>query len=272
MPDGPVITSRQNATIQLYRSLRDASARRRHGLYLIEGPHAVAEAVRCHVPFERVLWSRAMEAVSEGTALLATLRACGVALQEVDGALIDYVASTESPQGVVAVAPIPERAADALVGPGRFVLVLDGVSDPGNVGTLVRSAAAAGADGVLLWGAACDPWNPKCVRASVGVVTWFPVCRLSTLSVLSGMACMATSSHQGQDYGDVSVDFQAGVALIVGNEARGVSEQVAAMVSEWLRIPLASGVESLNAGVAGSVLLFHFKSQRDRLQKRRKVR
>jgi TrmH family RNA methyltransferase len=254
------VKSRQNAQIQLCRSLQDGSARRRHSLYLIEGVNGLEEAVRHHVPVQSVLWSERLADQPRGQALLSDLQSQGIALQAVDPALIDYVASTESPQGVVAIAPLPVYRLDAVMGPGRWTVMLDGVSDPGNVGTILRTAAAAGVDGVLLWGPGCDPWNPKTVRASAGVACWFPVVRIDTLSALGDATLMATSSHEGRAYTDVQV--YSGV-MVIGSESHGVSAAVAEHVEHWIHIPMEPGVESLNAAVAAGIILFHARHCRE---------
>ena len=168
--------------------------------------------------------------------------------------VIERVASTESPQPVLAV--VGMRSA-ALPVDASFVLVADRLGDPGNAGTIIRSAEAAGADAVVLTPGSVDPYNPKVVRASAGSLFRIPVVE-ATLDSLSGFRRLGTSSHRGDVYTDPV--YHGRVAVVVGNEAHGLDSD--AEIDQWITIPHAGPAESLNVAMAATVLVFEVARQR----------
>ena len=168
--------------------------------------------------------------------------------------VIERVASTESPQPVLAV--VGMRSA-ALPVDASFVLVADRLGDPGNAGTIIRSAEAAGADAVVLTPGSVDPYNPKVVRASAGSLFRIPVVE-ATLDSLSGFRRLGTSSHRGDIYTDPV--YHGRVAVVVGNEAHGLDSD--AEIDQWITIPHAGPAESLNVAMAATVLVFEVARQR----------
>ncbi len=173
--------------------------------------------------------------------------------------VIERVASTESPQPLLAVVAMPQRSIEDLRG-ATAVIVADRLADPGNLGTILRSAEAAGVDGVVLISGSVDPFNPKVVRASAGAlfnVMVIPDTPLHHLQQL-GLPLIGTSSHQGESYFDS--DWVAPYALVLGSEAHGVSE--AMPIDRWVTIPHAGRAESLNVAMAGSIVVFEARRQR----------
>lgn len=170
--------------------------------------------------------------------------------------VIERVATTEAPQPVLAV--VRQRIAVLPTG-ADFVMVAHQLADPGNAGTIIRSAEAAGAQAVVFTPGSVDPFNPKVVRATAGSLFRVPVvvAELSALSA-SGLRVLATSSHHGTAYTDA--DLTGAVALVVGNEAHGVPDDAA--VDGWLTIPHAGAAESLNVAMAAAVLAFEVARQR----------
>lgn len=168
--------------------------------------------------------------------------------------VIERVASTEAPQPVLAV--VGMRSA-ALPVDASFVLVADRLGDPGNAGTIIRSAEAAGADAVVLTPGSVDPYNPKVVRASAGSLFRIPVVE-ATLDSLSGFRRLGTSSHRGDVYTDPV--YHGRVAVVVGNEAHGLDSD--AEIDQWITIPHAGPAESLNVAMAATVLVFEVARQR----------
>ena len=168
--------------------------------------------------------------------------------------VIERVASTEAPQPVLAV--VGMRSA-ALPVDASFVLVADRLGDPGNAGTIIRSAEAAGADAVVLTPGSVDPYNPKVVRASAGSLFRIPVVE-ATLDSLSGFRRLGTSSHRGDIYTDPV--YHGRVAVVVGNEAHGLDSD--AEIDQWITIPHAGPAESLNVAMAATVLVFEVARQR----------
>lgn len=230
------------------RLVADRHARDLEQLVVVEGPGLVGEAIEAGWQVETQFLGPGAEAVGAGPR-------SGTVLRLAEG-VIERVASTRTPQQVLAVVrrsprPVPEAP--------TLVVVADRVADPGNAGTIVRSAAAAGADAVVFTDGSVDPWSPKVVRASAGSVFRIAVAHCAVAEVRQwGVEVWATSSHRGETYS--TVDLSRPVALLVGNEAHGVDPTAA--VDGWLSIPLAAGAESLNVAMAATVLLFEAARQR----------
>ena len=170
--------------------------------------------------------------------------------------VIERVASTDAPQPVLAVF----RQRPSLLPAGAdFVMVADRLGDPGNAGTLIRSAEAAGAQAVVFTPGSVDPYNPKVVRSTAGSLFRVPVLTLELGALrAAGLHVLATSSHRGDPYTETSLTGP--VALVVGNEAHGVPED--APVDGWVTIPHAGAAESLNVAMAATVLAFEVARQR----------
>jgi TrmH family RNA methyltransferase len=213
----------------------------------------VAELVEAGIELRFVLVSPRLGQVSGGLHLAAELAQRGIELVEVDEADLDGVAATESPQGIVAVCAQP---GGAVVAPRR-VLLADAIQDPGNLGTLIRSAAAFGMDAVYALEGTVDPYNPKVVRSSAGAIGRVPVRSMAWEEVAAdlearGVPVIATASNGAP----VAARGDTAWALAVGNEARGVSAAVAARATATVAVPMPGGIDSLNAGVAGSILMY----------------
>lgn len=244
------ITSRQNPLFQRLRKLRSsASFRRREGLFLGEGPKLLEEAVR---------WGAGLRVVvaAEGTTLPDGLD-CRLVQTPTD--VLNTLADTETPQGVVFLCDLPESALPQRLAPGRY-LILDGVQDPGNLGTIWRTADAMGAAGLLLTGDCADPYSPKTVRSTMGACfRTVPVWRgeraaVKALLDASGIPLYATALRE--DTQDIRAVELACSAVVIGSEGRGISEELLAMSQKTLKIPMAETCESLNAAVAATVVLW----------------
>jgi TrmH family RNA methyltransferase len=242
-----MITSSGNPVLKKIRKALNKGTLTDDGFAIAEGPHLLDEAIRsgCHV--ERVL-------ISEGTSH-------SVAGAEVlSGQVFREISDTEHSQGLLALVRVPVwKLTDTLVSQPALVVVLDRVQDPGNAGTIIRSAEAFGATGVVLLKGSVNPWNAKCLRASAGSLFRIPVAYgVSDLSALDGMAWYAAS---GQASCTISlVDWNRPSVLFVGNEGAGVEPRILTLCQP-VRIETV-GVESLNAAVAASVILYEANQQR----------
>ena len=173
--------------------------------------------------------------------------------------VIDRVASTESPQPLLAVVKMPTRQVRDLAG-RSCVVVCDRISDPGNLGTILRSSEAAGVDGVVMVSGSVDLYNPKVVRASAGAMFHVPVIADAPLPDLQhlGLPLIGTSSHRGAPY--FETDLTQPFALVLGSEAHGVSDDMP--IDSWITIPHSGRAESLNVAMAGSIVVFEALRQR----------
>jgi TrmH family RNA methyltransferase len=244
------------------RDLRRRKARERRGLALAEGVRLVEEALAAGVPVRGAAVSPALEATSRGQTLKSALAERGIRLVEVDAGELDELSDTEQPQGIVAVIEPKEWSlADVTAGPGSVVLVLDAVQDPGNVGTMLRSALALGAAGLVALKGTAELTNPKVLRGSMGALFRLPSVATTPEEFL------VWRSERGLELWIAAADGEPlrrsnrgsrrpGIALVVGNEGAGVGRPLEAAASRRVSIPLAPGVESLNVAVAAGILLY----------------
>ena len=227
-----------NPQIQrLRRLLGRRSARLEEAAFVVEGATLIGEAVAAG-------WSIEAEFVAPGGRA-----ASGATVHHLATGVLERVASTERPQPNLAIVAMPDPGELG----GDLVVVADQLGDPGNLGTVLRSAEAAGADAVVLTPGTVDPYNPKVVRASAGALFHVPVVAATLLDVRrAGFRLLGTSSHLGDPH--TSTDWSGRVALVLGNEAHGLPDD--APVDAWVRIEHRGRVESLNVAMAATVLLF----------------
>ena len=241
--------------------------RSEEGAYLVDGPVLLAEAIEAGVPIETVY----VEPGALDHDVVWAARDAGLRIRDTTEGALAKVLDLDAPQRMVAVAaPLRSDLAElvaAAVAARRPLLVLAGLSDPGNVGTLVRVAEAAGCAGVLLGPNTADLYNPKTVRATAGAVFRVPVVEVDDVVALLatlgdvGIAAVATTGAVEAPAPE-AVDLTAAVALVIGNEAHGLAPEVLDACRFAVRIPMEGRVESLNAGVAGAVVLFDAARQR----------
>lgn len=236
---------------RLRRLLGRRSARYDEGAFVVEGRKLIEEAVAGD-------WQVEAQYVAPGTEPVGGTQAV---TYELAPHVIERVASTESPQPLLAVVRMRQLAVDDLAR-ASLVVVCDRIADPGNLGTILRSCEAAGVEGVVLITGSVDPFNPKVVRSSAGALFHVPVVADVALHELQrlGLALVGTSAHTGTSY--TEADLTAPFALVMGSEAHGVDEQIP--IDSWLTIPHSGRAESLNVAMAATVVVFEAARQRDR--------
>lgn len=255
-----MITSSQNPKIKLVRALGgQPKARRKEDAFLAEGVRLVEEALTTDWPVRFVLYAQGPS--ERGYELVEKLQVAGVEVEEVEPKLLQTISATEVSQGILAVMetsqlPTPESH--------NFILIPDKIRDPGNLGTLLRTAVATGVQAVMLSPETTDAFAPKVVRAGMGAHFRLPiramdwdeikqVCKIENLQVfladMDGDSCWET-------------DFQNPMALIVGGEAEGASKRARELANSVVSIPMPGESESLNASIAGAILMFEVVRQR----------
>lgn len=256
MIDGP-----RSAVVKRVAGLKQKRARSETGLALLEGPQVVREAV-AHRPELVLELYFTPEAEARHGALAAAARDAGIEVELASEVAIAAMADTRTPQGVVAVArQAPVRLRDAVPPDARLVVVLDDVQDPGNAGTIIRAADAAGADAVILTGASVDPYNPKVVRATTGSLFHLPVATGATLGAAldtvraAGLAVLA-ADMEGEPLPSLGASLAAPTAWLFGNEAHGLSGEARALADRTVAVPLYGAAESLNLATAAAVCLY----------------
>jgi len=251
------------ARVQAVRRLTKRTFRARERRFLAEGPQAVREALRSSGGALEVYATR--EAADRHGDLLVAAESAGIEVQLVNGDVMAAMCQTVTPQGVVAVCPFLDVPLDqVLASTPRLVAVLADTRDPGNAGTVVRTADAAGADAVVLAGASVDPYNGKCVRASAGSIFHIPlvvdVPVEGTLAALrtAGLRVVAADGDGTDDLDRAGDDgrLDGPTAWVFGNEAWGLPEATRALADDVLRVPIHGRAESLNLATAAAVCLY----------------
>jgi TrmH family RNA methyltransferase len=256
-----MLTSLQNPLVKQIRKLHGAKYRRQQALFLLEGTHLVEEAVAAGWPLAVLCYTADWQVKAAG--LCQSLQVQVPRCEQVSPEVMQALATTVNPDGVVAVAAVKPATAVTLHTLG---LVLDTIQDPGNVGTILRTAAAVGVDGVLLSADSAAIESPKVLRASAGA--WFRVAAAHYEDVVeqvhaykrAGFQVVATAPLAELAYW--SVDYTQPTLILVGNEGAGLSPLLAQSADKQVSIPLCAGVESLNAAIATAVLLYEVKRQR----------
>jgi TrmH family RNA methyltransferase len=244
------------------RDLHRRKGRERRGLALAEGVRLVEEMLAATVPCKGAVVSPALRTTPRGVALVTALTAAGVVVEEVSDQELAGLAATEHPQGVVAVYQPRQWELDELLPVGHCPLViLDAVQDPGNVGTIARTALAFGASGVIALPGTVDLVNPKAVRAAAGALFRLPSLHADQVAVLEWLhrhhVALWASTMDGEP---LAVPPDTPVALVLGNEGAGMQPGLLAAATRRVTIPIRAQSESLNVAVAAGILLHHLGS------------
>jgi RNA methyltransferase, TrmH family len=247
----------------LIRDLHRRRGRERRGLALAEGVRLVEEALASGVTLRGAAASPALESTTRGKALKATLLDRGGQVEELTDAELEELSDTEHPQGIIAVIE-PKRwtLGDIRMNPGATILVLDGVQDPGNVGTMWRTALGLGASGLVALKGTADLTNPKVIRGAMGASFRLPAVAAAPDEFVAwarlqrAQVWVADASGDAGDRQSTRPAERPAVALVVGNEGAGVGPAVTAAADRRIAIPLARGVGSLNVAVAAGILLY----------------
>ena len=239
------IISIQNETVKRAKSLKSKKGRAQWGEFLAEGEKCVTEALVSGAQVTRIFMN------GEHHSIMALAKSRGVEMIGVSRPVIEAITSVQSPQNVAASVAIPGQ----IKPDGDLVVALDGVSDPMNVGSIIRSADAAGAAGVVLGAGCADYLNPKAVRASMGSLFHLYVYESGLEAFLAEFkqtGCVISGHLSG--HGDLPACEK--VCLVIGNESRGVSQPLAAMSDSLYKIPIYGRAESLNAAVAAGIMMY----------------
>jgi TrmH family RNA methyltransferase len=273
------ITSRQNPLVKRFRRVR-MMGERQH--VFLEGVRLIEDAVNAGAHFESIAFTAELESSERGAALLDSLRLVQCRGALVSKQVMEAISDTKTPQGVAALVSRPYLDLDDLFSNSPDLLVIaDELQDPGNLGAIIRTAEAAGANGLITTRYTVDPFNDKAIRASMGSALRLPLvtgasradiaarCRDRKIKMI---ASRAAPQHAQGVIGDAArtervklaseVDMTVPIALIVGREATGISESAQAEADEFVHIPMAQGVESLNVAAATAMLLYEAARQR----------
>lgn len=253
-----LVTSSSNPRVAAARRLRRRSQREATGLLLVEGERVISDALELGVVED-------LFATPDAAGVASAAEAEGVRPLWVSASVLKSLSDAVTPQGAVAIARSPLIPAPA-VSSWDLVLVLDEVRDPGNAGTLLRAAVAAGASAVIFTEGSVDPTNPKTVRASAGALFRIPVASGAGLEQVAELAHGAGATMVGAaaeaERSLYGTDLSGPLALVVGNEAHGLSGDRRSLLDETVSIPMPGPQESLNVSIAGALVLFEAVRQR----------
>ena len=260
------ITSLQNPRIKQLVKLRDRRPRDEAGVFLVEGYREIRRALEKRVPLRELYYSPDWFLGENEPALIAEAKSAGAQLFELSRDAFAKVAYRERPDGLLAVAPQWHRTlADLVLKPAPFLLVVEAIEKPGNLGTILRSADAAGCDAVIVCDPVTDIFNPNVVRASTGVLFSVPLVVAESSQVEAwlrsrGIRTVATTPAAEKIYSDV--DLRGPLAVVMGSEQYGLSEFWLKQADVPVRIPLAGQADSLNVAMATIITLFEAVRQR----------
>jgi len=257
----PAITSTANRHIVEARKLRQRKHREEQGLFLLEGLQLLHMALDAGLGPGPVFFCPEQFAGTQAPVLIERLQAAGGQLLRVASQVMDTLSDRDGPQGIVASFHTFSTPLAALrLGGTPLVLVLDRPQDPGNLGGLIRTADAAGAAGVVILEPSVDLFDPRTIRASMGSLFNLPVVLMKDAPAAlrdlagQGLALVGASEHAGEPWGDRALAGPC--ALVLGNEARGLSDDVTPHIVRWVSLPMRGKAESLNVSVAGGVLMY----------------
>ncbi|KGE20908.1 TrmH family RNA methyltransferase [Paenibacillus wynnii] len=258
------IMSPQNTRVKEWAGLQEKKHRDKARKYIVEGVHLVQEALMAEADVECLAYDLEKGVPAELKKLLQSVQ--GMEVIGVTAAIISKCSSTNTPQPVFAIIRKEQQGLEAILSkPDSLVVVLDGVQDPGNVGTIIRSADAAGADGVILGLGCADLFNPKTIRSTMGSMFHLPVVEGDLSDILPQAAdrgaLLVSTSLQGEE-SCYQHDFHGSQWLLIGSEGKGISAETAQLVDKSIIIPMSGRAESLNAAMAATILLFEARRQR----------
>ena len=264
-PHSP-ITSKDNRLIKQLRSLSDPQVRRQEKVFTIEGVKMVEEALRDRAGVKQVIASPSLTR-HHGRGIIKLAEEAGIDLLWISDRLMDSVAESKTPQPVLALVDMREQSEDSLLDhPARLIVVCHQLQDPGNLGTIIRTAEAAGASGVAITQHTVDAYHPKTVRASMGSILRLPVARLTDINLFLGKCSkkgfQTAALVLGGSTTHFALDLTKPTAVILGQEGSGLEERVLKDVQHRVRIPMAETIDSLNVATSAAVILYEALRQR----------
>lgn len=261
------ISSFSNSIIKEVKGLYKKKERWNKELFLIEGVKVVEEYIKLDMEPIYILFSENLFSINGGKELFNIIKRYDERLIKLPNKLLKEISDTENPQGILAVINFNvSKMEELLKKRDRFIVILDELQDPGNVGTIIRTADAFGANGVVLTSNCVDIYNPKVVRSTMGSLFHIPIayvedklCLIESLKKEDIKIYAASLESARSIY---NVDFKRDFAVVIGNESRGVSQEVLDLVDASIKIPIIGGAESLNAAIASSIIMYETVRQR----------
>lgn len=256
------IESINNAKVKEWIKLQTKKGREKANSFLIEGEHLVEEAIQCGAEVQALLVSEAFVIPPSVQHFIQVKPSLGFIVSE---AIVKKLSETEAPQGIFAVIKIQPAALNSLLVENGIILLLDAIQDPGNLGTIIRTADAAGVDGIILGKGTVDLYNAKVIRSTMGSLFHVPIIHGDLLPIIEQMQQHSYTFLAASLDGAVPYDhhvYDGPIGIVIGNEANGVSPAVLEACQTKVKIPIYGQAESLNAGIATGILIYEAVRQR----------
>lgn len=266
-----IIRSKDNKLLKHGKKLNIRKYRQEDNEFLIEGIRFVEEAVAAGADIRYCLISESLKG-DRVSALLDKMHDKRIDVYTVEDELMSEICDTKNPQGIAAVVKRHELSAEEVIKGSTFLIIIDRLQDPGNLGTIIRTAHAAGVDGIIISEGTVDPYSPKVLRSTMGSIFRLPLAECGDIPGViksikaSGFAVYASSPDGANPYYDEN--YISKTAIIVGNEANGIENEVIEQSDVLVKIPMPGECESLNASVACGILIFEVVRQRGLIDKR----
>ncbi|MBS4536276.1 23S rRNA (guanosine(2251)-2'-O)-methyltransferase RlmB [Clostridium sp. D2Q-14] len=260
-----IIKSSSNKFIKEIKGLNNKKIRNKKGYYFIEGIRIVEDAIKSNEVIEYILYSDKLFQTKDGEKLFSIIKDKYINYQ-IEHNLFKEISDTETPQGIIAVMKIKKYNLEYFQRENLFLIFLDRIQDPGNMGTIIRSADALGADGIIISKGSVDIYNPKVVRSTMGSLFHIPIIQVndSIETILKfkdeGVRILATTLEKARYCYDI--DLTKNILLIIGNEGNGIREKLLNISDENIVIPMEGDSESLNASIASSIIMYEVLRQK----------
>ena len=259
------ITGGQNPLVKEIRALKNKSGREETGLFFIEGVRFVTEALQEKASIRYLMVSETFSTDAASMELLQSVND-GADCYRVPDSLFASISDTQTPQGILAVLDLKRRQLENAVLSGGLLVLLDGIKDPGNMGTIIRTADAAGCEGIVVPAGCVDIYNPKVLRSTMGSVFHVPVYHCedmkSAINIARRNGYKIRVSHLDGAVSIYEADLTGPAALVIGSEAEGVGDEIVKAADMLLKIPMPGRAESLNASVAAGIMIFETTRQK----------
>jgi TrmH family RNA methyltransferase len=254
------ITSSQNPLIKEIKSLNSRKNRSKKGLFIIEGIKFFIEALNEEEKIIRIFMSEQFLSTSESKEILVKAAARNIKTYMLPDRLFKGISDTESPQGILAVIKAKHHNINQLPAEGNLLIILEALQDPGNMGTIIRTADAAGFTGIVVSQGCVDIYNPKVLRSTMGSVFHIPLFFTNnlgeTIQTLKSKGIKIYGTHLKGASNYFELDMRSDIAIVIGNESKGISDETAALADALVKIPMIGKAESLNASIAAGLLMY----------------
>ena len=260
------IKSIKNPLIKEIKSLYRKKERIKSKSFIIEGIKIIEEAINNNYKIKNIIYTDRLLKTKGGPEFFEKIKSID-GLVYVTDTIFKEISDTENPQGIIAITGFEFNELDKYKpDENPFLLFLDELQDPGNMGTIIRTADAFNLDGIILTNGCVDPYNPKVVRATMGSIFRVPIYYTSNnrhgLDYLKNLGIKVFSTSLEGSVPIYDIDYNEGFVLVIGNESRGVSDEIYSMSDRLIRIPMPGKAESLNAGIAASIIMYEGMKQR----------